>query len=1099
MLFNAGARRWGADISTDDNAVMSASIHARPFVGRKADLDTVLEAVVAAEAGRGTFMFIAGEAGIGKTRLAEEAAARAAEGGAVVLWGRAGEAGVAPPFSPWLQVMRTYLARVDPVKQLSVPGMLEALAQLLPELRPLLPAGSSPTVPSDEEGVRIRVFEAVAAVLRKASERRPVMVILDDVHDMDDSSLLLLKHVSGQLSESGVVVVGSYRSEEVKAGSVARSVIREVLRLPYVREILLGGLHGSDVGTYIRQLTGEVPSSTLIGRLVQETDGNALFVTELLRHLQHEGRLRSDVGSIARATLPETVREVIQERVGVLSDACRQLLGPAAVLGREFDEVVLQQVAEPSAEEVLEHLDEAEQAGVFVRADHPHRYRFSHALIRDVMYDELPARTRLDLHRRAADVLEESAGPLLEERASEIAHHLMAAGTAVERDRAVRFAELAAKHAVSRLAYEEAARLYHAALDAVGRSAERRRVELLLGLGDALARSGDAVVAKERFLEAATLARREDLSEHLARAALGYGGRFVWEASRGDPHLVFLLTDALAHMQGRLNATHARLLARLAAGPLRDDPDPSRRDRMSAEAVAIAETLDDLPTLAYVLDGRYAAIWGPDRLEERMRIARRLIDASRRIGDRERELQGHHYLCLASLEAGDLGAAEREATEQRVLAEALKQPAQLVYSMTVDITLAVLQGRYDDAAVLVPQAFSVGQRAEQPMTIIYSLFERYMIARDLGTAGALLGELLGSAARFPTYTVIRALIADAYERAGRRADAAAAVSELSKSGFADIPRNDEWLFAVTLLCDVACDIGDLSAAGTLYELALPFRDRVAVSAPDACAGAVARALGRVAKLIGRDDEALGLFEQGLTINERLIGRPWTARTQYELARLLMQRGDDQRARDLLEACADTADGLGMTWLAADARTIIDRPVPSRDVVRTFLFTDIVQSTELVAALGDEAWESVVLWHDEALRELFAAHDGQEVDHAGDGFFVAFGSPADAVNCGIAIQRRLAHHRRTAGYAPQVRIGIHADRARTGGGAYRGGGVHRAARIGAAAAGGEVLVSEETLTGLAAARAMEVRQLILKGFADPIRVSVIAWDVRQKAT
>lgn len=656
--------RSAEQIFDDDNAGMSASPLGEPFVGREVELGVLADALAAAEDGLGSLILFAGEAGIGKTRLAEEAAAQAMERGALVLRGRAGDTAAAPPFLPWLQAIRTSVAKLNPSEQQVQLAAAAPLAQLLPELRELLPPETSASVSTDEEGTRARVFDAVVTILRQVAEREPVLVILDDLHDMDVSSLLLLRHVAGQLSGSRVVVIGIYRSDELKAGTVGRAVIRDVLRQPHAREVLVGGLRGSDVESYIRRSTGEWPSTALVGRLIEETDGNALFITELVRHLHLDGRLSAKTGSTDRLVLPETVREVILQRVGGLPPACQELLRTSSVLGREVDLSVLQQMTEHSSDELFEILDEALQVGVLVQTDAPNVYRFGHGLIRDVIHDELPSRTRLDLHRRAADVLEASAGALVDARASEIAHHLLAAGTLTEPSRVVRFAELGGEHALAHLAYEEAARLFAAALAVLERSSDdRRRVQLLLRLGDALARSGEAAAAKDQFFQAAALARRLGLPEQLARAALGYGGRFVWEASRGDPHLTTLLTDALAEMEGRRDALHARLLVRLAAGPLRDDPDRSRRDRLSAEAVEIAEALDDLPTLAYVLDGRYAAIWGPDALEERMDIARRLIDISRRVGDRERELQGHHYLCLAYLEAADLGGAEREATE----------------------------------------------------------------------------------------------------------------------------------------------------------------------------------------------------------------------------------------------------------------------------------------------------------------------------------------------------------------------------------------------------------------------------------------------------
>ena len=157
-----------------------------------------------------------------------------------------------------------------------------------------------------------------------------------------------------------------------------------------------------------------------------------------------------------------------------------------------------------------------------------------------------------------------------------------------------------------------------------------------------------------------------------------------------------------------------------------------------------------------------------------------------------------------------------------------------------------------------------------------------------------------------------------------------------------------------------------------------------------------------------------------------------------------------------------------------------------------MFTDIVRSTNLVEAIGDEAWSDLVRWHDKTLRSLFAAHGGDEVDHAGDGFFVAFPDPARALEAAIAIQRRLADHRREHGFAPQVRIGLHATEAARQGAGYRGRGVHEAARISALADGGEIVASRETVDDVHRFAVSSPREVTLKGIDAPVEVVSVDW-------
>lgn len=166
--------------------------------------------------------------------------------------------------------------------------------------------------------------------------------------------------------------------------------------------------------------------------------------------------------------------------------------------------------------------------------------------------------------------------------------------------------------------------------------------------------------------------------------------------------------------------------------------------------------------------------------------------------------------------------------------------------------------------------------------------------------------------------------------------------------------------------------------------------------------------------------------------------------------------------------------------------------PARRVAKTFLFTDIVGSTALVGVIGDDAWTVLLGWHDDTLRALFAAHQGKEINAAGDGFFVSFESPETAIACAVAIQRKLADHRRQHGFAPQVRIGAHASEAAQVGDEYHGMGVHEAARIGALASADEILASSETVAGLTAYPLSEPRTVQLKGVPGPVDVVSVHW-------
>jgi class 3 adenylate cyclase len=228
----------------------------------------------------------------------------------------------------------------------------------------------------------------------------------------------------------------------------------------------------------------------------------------------------------------------------------------------------------------------------------------------------------------------------------------------------------------------------------------------------------------------------------------------------------------------------------------------------------------------------------------------------------------------------------------------------------------------------------------------------------------------------------------------------------------------------------------------------------------------------------------------------------TARARTWLASAYRAEGDNETATLELEAARVTFERLGadldvarvMRLLADNARSLPAGSEPASAETRTFMFTDIVRSTQLVEAIGDEAWADLVRWHDQTLRACFASHGGEEVDHAGDGFFVAFAAPEPALACSVAIQQMLVEHRRRQGFAPQVRIGLHTSAAQRDGRSYRGRGVHIAARIAAAADAGEILASRSTVAANAstAVAVSAPRVVALKGVAETLEIVSVSW-------
>jgi len=899
------------------------------FVGRERELAGLLAALEDAFAGRGQLFLISGEPGIGKSRLADELAARARYRGALVLWGRCWEAGGAPAFWPWVQSLRSLLRDSDLKTLRSLFGTgAQHLAQVLPEIRDAFP--DLPIPPAlDPEAARFLLFDAMATLFRNSANAQPLVLVMEDLHVADAPSLLLLRFLAGALTDSRILAVGTYRETELERESPLAPMLAELTRHPATHSLSLGGLTRPDVSRFIELMTGLVPPEGLANAVYRQTEGNPLFVGEVVRLLVHEGRLQQSGTETLKLVIPRGLREVIARRLGHLSQSCTRVLTLASVLGREFGIDALKRAGDLSSDELLEVLDEAETARVVAGVPGGlGRLRFAHALIGDALYEDMSPTRRVRLHRQVGEALEGLYAPAPEPHLAELARHFFEAAPTGNADKAVQYATAAGDWAAKLLAYEEAVRFYQMALQAMDLKEtpdHTLRCQLLLCLGDAQARAGDVPTAKQTFLSAASLAKGLNLPDALARAALGYGGRFVWDAGRGDRHLVPLLQDALNALGETDSVLRVKVMARLAGGPLRDDPVRERRASLSQQAVTMARRLQDPATLAYALDGKYAAVWWPENLEERLAIATDLIQVAGQAGDKERAHQGYHYRCLGRLEVGDMPGVYADLDAQAQLAEELRQPAQAWYVEAVRATLATFEGRFSEAEERIPSAFRLGQRAQGPMAGVYRMLQLFALRREQGRLAELEVQLTRVADEFPMYHVLHCALALLYCELNKRTEAHQTFEALARDSFAALARNDEWIFAMSLLVEVAESLGDLPRATQAYELLLPYAQRNALSNPDVCIGSVSRPLGILAAMMARWEDAARHFQDALAMNAKAGARPWVARAEYDYARMLVRRNlprERKATLDLLTRALETCRELDMA-LAEKISALLD--------------------------------------------------------------------------------------------------------------------------------------------------------------------------------
>jgi tetratricopeptide (TPR) repeat protein len=508
------------------------------FVGRERELREMEAVWQRAVNGRPQLLFVAGEPGIGKTRLATEfARARSAEGAAILMGCSDEEALV--PYQPFVESLTWYARSCDVSDlraQLIAAGGGAELASLVPELRRRLPDLESPPA-MGPEAQRYRLFEAVTAMLATVSRREPTLIVFDDLHWADKTTLLLLRHVLRSAASARFAIITTYRESELDRSHPLSDMLITLRGEHNVTRVSLRGLDAVTIGGLVTGVVGRDAPPQLARFVAESTEGNPFFATEMLRHMKESGamgRLSGPEGrglDLSRLGLPEGVKEVVGRRLSRLSEVCNRVLSVGAAMGREFDLEVLQEVAGVTDDELIDALEQASRAQLIGESrDAAGRFAFKHALIRETLYTELSSPRRVKLHSRLGEAIERLAQ--LKEarpRLAELAYHFTQSASAGSVDKAVEYATRAGDQASHALAHEEAIRLFGMALQslelkAAGPEVDRFRLELharrarsfdALGEWTMEARELDAAL---KCLEAGDSERRCELMLALARA-----------------------------------------------------------------------------------------------------------------------------------------------------------------------------------------------------------------------------------------------------------------------------------------------------------------------------------------------------------------------------------------------------------------------------------------------------------------------------------------------------------------------------------------------------------------------------------------------------
>lgn len=791
-----------------ETAPPAAQTPPRRTVGRAGQLDRLTGLAREAVRGRPRIAVVSGEPGIGKTWLAETFAEERAAEGWRVAWGRCHETSGAPALWPWQQVVRDLATRIAPP-----PAQAAALRVLLGEPAP----DGEP--PAEAGEARFRLHQATAAYLDTVAAAGPLLVVIDDLQWADTASLGLLSDLA-LLLRGGIAIVITVRSGE---GSPA---VHDALGLLGRHDALRLPLAGLDPAS-VAELSG-LHDPARVAALAERTRGNPLFIRETLRLAEDQGIER------ALIAVPEGLADVLRRRLMNLPAPFRPAVDAAAVLGTGADRSLLAEVAGMDVDEALDAA-----AAIRILGEN---LAFTHDLVRETVYADIPLRRRAGLHLAALRALERRPGSDL----ALLARHALAAGPDAAAD-AVRWASATAGQAAGRHAYEDAAQWWRRAAEAHGTlpgADPAGHVELLLELVRAQLAAGDGFSARQTRAEAVLAADRSGDPLLAARALTSLDAPGLWKFyTYGDIelHTVRRIEEALAALPEGDSELRCRLLGCLGMERYDGSADP-RCDTATAEALAMARRLvasgkAGRELLAITLNARYLGVQLPEHMAELDAIGEELT----RLGPPGFELLGYMIRERTRMDLFDVAGADRAAERAAVLVERLDLPWPRFQHLIWTGARRLLDGDFEAAGNAYAAAAEAGERLNLWHTrtaLSSSLLVRQWMTGDLdGTE-----ELMEHYSPFPAHHQVMGVLL-----AARRGDRTAAEAA-REQGWHPLPRDFGELPGLCMLGEAQIVAGDREACAHTYRRLLPYEDRIAFGAGTFCAGPVGYYLGRMAHL-----------------------------------------------------------------------------------------------------------------------------------------------------------------------------------------------------------------------------------------------------------
>jgi DNA-binding CsgD family transcriptional regulator len=902
-----------------------------PFVGRSAELKTLRALLPRAEGEGRRVVLLGGEPGSGKSRLVRELASEAAGDGVLVLYG-ACDAVVRTPYGAFVEALDQLVRTVDQAELRAALGPTGGeLTRLLPDL-PARIGALSPPVAADPDTERHRLHTTVADLLTGISHQRPLLLVLEDGHWADGPTLLLLRHLARVAGDARLLVLATFRDAEADVPQTLAEALADLRRTDTVVRMHLEGLSGEEVTEFVRRAAGaEVGAGPpeLAKAIGDLTGGNAFLVCELWRALVEtdvveivDGAVRltrspTDLGT------PESVREVVSQRLARLAPGTTELLELASTAGGEFGFDAVRHAAGVPDSELLARFDEAVRSGMIEELPSSAlAYRFTHELVRRALYDRLGGARRAELHLRVGEALESAegrGGRVL----ADLAHHFAAAAPLGGAERGVDYNVRAARAATDALAFEESVARLRTALD-LHIDNPRYRAEVLLELGTASHRAGKAVDAQEAFTMAAGIARELDDTDLLALAAIGYEDA-CWRPGIADRGAVELLEEATAAHGGASSEVRVGLLAGLARA-LDFQGDHERAAVVRTSAVGMARALQDRVGLATVLMRAY---WsrGTNSLEDILAMLTEAVAIGEELGNTEIRAEAMSWRVPTFVALSDMEAARREADALQETAEQTAQPFMLHVATHYGSALALSDGRLEAADDMARRSNEWSRLLSgRDASGVYGI-QMFSVRREQGRLAELAPLIRMLAGQSGSAGFWRPGLVSVLVELGMEAEARQELERIAAEGL-DVFRESLWLASLTYLTDACTALHDEATAALVYPELEPLAgENVMIGHLVSCYGAADRYLGMLAATLGEWERAEDHFERATELNRRTGMLTWLGHTLYERARARLARGDGGEASPLLDEAAALAAENGLRSLLARIRAL-ESPAPA---------------------------------------------------------------------------------------------------------------------------------------------------------------------------